>query len=240
MNKSELIKGYSPSESEKIRTHLERLLPHLTPEKFVIVGGLAIRYGLISKGVEYPKRPFNDLDLIAESENVVYPSIKNDFQIYHHHRDGNTFFLAFVDPISKTKVDIFDWSKPPFYKEAVDFKGRKLLVQSLEDQLTVTVLDILQASNEIKRDPKMVSDMELMLLVADLNKANNIWQKRGQKSSFSEAVENVRRLFKEHPEFFKEKPWHKPGPYKCPNCINTKDFPLTPMEEVYKVLGYVE
>ena len=237
MNKSELIKGYSPSESEKIRAHLERLLPHLEPEKFVIVGGLAIRHGLVSRGIDFPQREFNDLDIIAQEESVVYPSITQDFLTYHHHPD---FYFAFVDPISKTKVDVFDWSKPPFYKEAVNFQGRKLLVRSLEDQLTVIVWDVLQASNEIKRDPKMISDMELMLSVSNAQILAEIWQKRSQKSSFLEAVENARRLFKEHPEFFKEKPWHKQAPYKCPNCISTKDFPLTPMEKVYKILGYVE
>lgn len=237
MLENELIRGYSPSETEKVKTHLERLLPHLTAERFVIVGGLAIRRGLISRGIDYPQRTFNDLDIIVEEESVVHPSITQDFLVSHHHPD---FYFALVDPVSKTKIDVFNWAVPPFSTEKIQFGNNSVHITDLENQLTVTVFDLLKASDEIKRDPKMISDMELMLSVADLKKVQQIWQKREQPTNFSDSVEQVRRLYSQHPEFFKEKPWHKPKPYQCKECINTSDFPLTPMEKVYKVLGYIE
>ena len=237
MSSKELIQGFSPPEAERITRHFERLIPNLQQNRFVVVGGLAIRSGLSSRGMSYPNRKFNDIDLAAQAEDVVKPSITKDFLVYHHHPD---FYFAFVDPVSKTKVDIFDWSKPPIYTEEVDFEGQKISIQSLEDQLTVTVLDILRASNVVKRDPKMIVDMRLMLSVADIKKVNQIWRKRGGTENFLQALENTQNLFRDHPEFFKVNPWHKPKPYKCKACINVPDFPLTPMENIYKILGHIE
>ena len=42
----------------------ERLLPHLKEGGFAIVGGVAIRHNMISRGYDYPLRDFNYLDLI--------------------------------------------------------------------------------------------------------------------------------------------------------------------------------
>lgn len=60
-----LIRGFSESETQRIQRHLEKLFPHLEQGRFTIVGGLAIRYHLIERGINYPNRPFNDLDIIA-------------------------------------------------------------------------------------------------------------------------------------------------------------------------------
>jgi hypothetical protein len=70
---NQLVRGFSEGESERIDKHLSKLVAHLTPGRFVIVGGLAIRYHLQQAGIPYPSRPFNDLDIIAESVDVVHP-----------------------------------------------------------------------------------------------------------------------------------------------------------------------
>lgn len=86
LNENDLTKGFSEVESIKVEKHLSKLIPHLTPNKFVIVGGLAIRYHLQKAGIPYPDRPFNDLDIIVENIDVVHPDITKDFLTYHFHQ----------------------------------------------------------------------------------------------------------------------------------------------------------
>lgn len=48
-----LLRGFSDSEAERIRVHLEKLLPHLIIDQIVIVGGLAIRYYLTLNNIPF-------------------------------------------------------------------------------------------------------------------------------------------------------------------------------------------
>lgn len=93
------IVGFSDSETKKINSYLNRLLLYLSPNNFVIVEGLAIRYHLISHGIDYPKRPFNDLDIIIKSLDDISRRVSGDFLIGHYHPKDS--YLALVDPISK-------------------------------------------------------------------------------------------------------------------------------------------
>ena len=236
-----LISGFSGIESEKIRIHLNKLLPHLKPDDFVVVGGLAIRYHLISRGIPYPQRPFNDLDLIVKSPNVVFPSVSKDFLICHHHTDD--FYLALVDPISKTKVDIFSYDPAPKRLERVSLDNRHINVVSVEDQLVKTVLDIQRISSEAHVDPKQFFDTKLLVQISDLQRANKVWQSHKFKeypSDIEEAIGRAEKIAVDHPEWVEEKPFRKPKPYACTSCCSTNDFEIVPMEVVYKALGYIE
>jgi len=238
----ELITGFSEIESKRIKKHLLRLVPHLTPNKFVIVGGLAIRYHLLIAGISYPPRPFNDLDIIAESVNVVNPDIKNDFLIYHFNQKGDFFFFAFVDKVTKTKVDIFNYTNLPDTIE-VPFNSHGILIASVEDQLAKTVYDIQRISEETKVDPKQFLDARLLFQIANLPKADVLWKQRQnpeQPETIVNALQKAESLKQNHPEWIQKSPFRKSHPYHCKNCIRSKKFPLDSMEEIYKALGYVE
>lgn len=224
---------------------LQKILPHMKKEQFLVVGGLAIRYHLNQHGVTYPLREFNDLDLKAFSIDVIKPSVQKDFLIYHYHPLKNgSFFVALVDPGTKIKVDIFDTTIKHEEYTVLPFHEWKLKIVAIEDQLVKTVYDIGRISEESKVDPKQFSDTDLLLKIANIEKAQKIWGERNYKnypSSINEAIERAKQIAKEHPEWLKEKPFRRPEPYVCPSCENTSDFKVTPMEEVYKVLGgYVE
>ena len=233
-----IFRGFSQAESEKIALHLERLMPYLDLKRTVVVGGLPIRYHLVSNGIAYPERPFNDLDMIIESEDVLNPAVSQDFQIAHYHQDkAGAYYFALVDPVSRTKVDIFDYSRPPAEIVWIDFVGLRLRIRTLESQLIQTIHDTQKVRSFIMVDPKQFTDARLMLQVADLDKANQFWiGTEGLEDAFAAAEESVR----EHPELLKEKPYRKPAPYDCPECVHTEKFPLTPLEEVYRTLGYIE
>lgn len=244
MKENELINGFTKIDSKRIGGHLRTLLPHLKPNKFVIVGGLAIRYHLAQNDINYPRKLFNDLDIIAEHPSVVLPTVTSDFFISHYHRNNeNSFYIVLIDPKTKTKVDIFDYEMAPEQTINVDFDGQSLKLVSIEDQLVKTVFDIQRISSQSHVDPKQFLDTRLLMQIADMKRANLIWQRRNFKMYpryIVEAIEKAQKIAEDHPEWIQEKPFYKPKPYKCNECINLPQFPLTPMEKIYKIMGYIE
>lgn len=237
----DLVIGFFGEEKERIVTHLQRLLPYLKSGEYVIVGGLAIRYHLLSHGINYPQRPFNDLDIIVKNRDVVSSSVSKDFLIYHYH--PKDYFLALADPISRTKVDVFSYYPAPRQTIKVAFEDREVDLVSVEDQLVKTVLDIQRISEEAKVDPKQFSDTRLLMQIADMETANKLWQtNKFEKwpSTITEAVERAEKIAQTHPEWMQEKPFRKPKPYFCSSCQSTNGFEIVPMDEVYKVLEYIE
>lgn len=241
MRKRDLVIGFSGEEKERITTHLGKLFPHLKPNGFVIVGGLAIRYHLLSSNIPYPQRPFNDVDIIVKNPKVVSPSVSKDFFIYHYH--PKDYFLALIDPISRTKVDIFSYYPAPKETVRVLFEDKEVDIVSIEDQLVKTVLDIQRISPKAKVDLKQFSDTKLLMQITDMRKADKIWRFHNSTQypkSITQAIEKAEKIVEEHPEWLQEKPFRKQKPYVCPNCYGADGFDISPMEEVYEVLGYVE
>ena len=66
-----LVVGFTKSDEIRVDTLLQKLIPHLKKDQFAIVGGLAIRHHLICAGIKYPKRPLNDLDIIAKKGGAL-------------------------------------------------------------------------------------------------------------------------------------------------------------------------
>lgn len=208
LNKISLIDGFHSPESEKVDYFLRKLIPHLVAEKYLVVGGLAIRYLLFMRGIDYPTRDFNDLDIKLFSGDVLSPSISKDFLIYHYHpTKNNSFFFALIDPKTKIKVDLFDstikyerFTKVPFHRRALGVVG-------VEDQLVKTVFDIQRISNEQKVDPKQFIYTSLLRDIADLKLADKIWKQRKYENyppSLELAIERAEKVAKEHPGWVKE------------------------------------
>lgn len=243
-NNKQFITGFSVSDTKRVKTHLTKLLPYIDTDKMAIVGGLAIRYLLSKAGVDYPLRSFNDLDLMVENANAVSQTVSNDFLIYHYHpSQNNSFYIVLVDPISRTKVDIFDWNPPLEKYITVEFEGYKLKMRSVEDQLVKTVYDIQRISEEKKVDPKQFEDTKLLMQIVDLKKADKLWRKRnfkGYPGSLEKAIERANKIAKQHPQWLQRDPFKRVEPYHCVACKSTKEFKITPMKEIYKILGYVE
>lgn len=243
-NNDQLITGFNISDAKRVRAHLTKLLPYIDTNKMAIVGGLAIRYFLTKSGLEYPVRPFNDLDLKVEEADAVSPNVSKDFLVYHYHPpQKGSFYIVLVDPTSKTKVDIFDWNPPIESYTMVNFAGYKLKVQSMEDQLVKTVYDIQRISQEKKVDPKQFKDTQLLMQIVNFKKANEIWRKRSFKDyphSLQKAIERANNIVKQHPEWLQRDPFKMPKPYQCDSCQSSDGFNIVPMDKIYQVLGYVE
>ncbi len=198
-----LISNYSLKDQKRIELHFTKLLPHLQKDQFIIVGGLAINYHLKKRGVKIPFRPFNDLDIMAKSPSVVLPSVIKDFLIYHYHKRKSSFFIALVDPESRTKIDIFDYSITPEKTEEVLFGNYKLRIRGVEDQLIKTILDTLKVKEGVKIDPKQFIDARLLLKVADMSKADRIWKVHSLTKiapNIISAFQDAEKTAKIHPE----------------------------------------
>lgn len=243
-NNHQLITGFSVRDAKRVRAHLTKLLPYIDTDKMAIVGGLAIRYHLTKAGIKYTVRSFNDLDLMVKEPSDVSPKVSNDFLIYHYHPPKNdSFYIVLVDPVSKTKVDIFNWDPPLEKFINVDFNGYQLKMRSAEDQLVKTVYDIQRISKEKEVDPKQFEDAKLLMQIADLKEADKIWKRKNFKdypNSLQKAIERANKIATKHPEWIKRDPFKRPKPYRCAACKSTEKFKVTPMKEIYKILGYVE
>ncbi len=241
---NDLIVGFSETDKARVSTHLEKLLPHLTPHQFALVGGIAIRYYLTQAGIDYPMRAFNDLDMIARSASVVSSSVVDDFLIYHYHpQTEDSFYIVLMDPQSRTKIDIFNYDPAPEKLNPAFLRGQQVDLVSIEDQLVKTALDIRRISEEAMVDPKQFLDVALLMEIADLSEAETIWTNRYFSkfhSSLSDTIRQAQEIARKHPDWLKEKPFRKQNPYVCKDCKSTYDFPITPMEDIYRILGYVE
>lgn len=161
--------------------------------------------------------------------------------IYHYHPDD--FFLALVEPITKTKVDIFNFYPKPSEIVKVDFEGEKINIVSIEDQLVKTVLDINRISKNKKVDPKQFSDINLLLKIANRKKAEKLWIENNFENlpnSLEDSIKRAQMLSKKHPEWLKSKPFRRLKPYKCLKCKSTRAFKIEPMENIYRILKVVE
>lgn len=227
-----------------VDSFLQKLLPHLADQKFMIVGGLAIRYYLDQFGISYPIRDFNDIDIKIESSDVLLPSVTKDFLVYHYHLSANgSFYIVLVDPETKIKIDIFDMTIKNEHSIKVPFHEYKLKIVRLEDQFVKTIYDIERISEDKKVDPKQFVEAELLEQIVDMKLADKIWKERryiNYPSSISLAFQRARKIALDHPEWVQEKPFRHTKAYKCNECLKVDDFPITPMTKIYEILGYTE
>lgn len=241
MSEEELIIGFEDEDRQRVIGHLTRLLPYLKPDNFVIVGGLAIRHHLLAHGISYPKRPFNDLDIIAKTADTVSPSVCQQFLVYHYHPNDN--FLALADPVFRVKTDVFNYYPSPHDVVKILLCGQEVNIISVEDQLVKTVLDIQKVSSGIKVDPKQFEDARLLMKIADIDKADSYWRENNFPncpSGLLDAFNVAEAIAEKHPEYLQEKPFRKSEPYNCEHCKNANDFLVSPMDQVYQILGYIE
>jgi hypothetical protein len=255
MKPTDLIVGFNPQEEKRIRTHLNKLLPYFKKDEFAIVGGIPIRYFAAIKGVKVPKRSFNDIDMVASNVTTINPKVAKEFLVSHYHYNPNlpknesNFYVVLVDPESKTKVDIFDEKNQQYVaakRVKVKFAGIPVYVESLEDQLVVSVKEAYRVvTKNFTEEPKKIEDIELMLRIADLELAQSYWKKadfENHPKTLIEAFNATKKKLKENPELLVERKYRKRKPYQCEGCEESKNanFPVTKMEKVYKTLGYIE
>ena len=244
-------------QKEKVHATLLKLLPHLNTENVILCGGIAIRHHLKKNNVAFDyERGFNDLDLMVKEVSDVKPSSAQDFMIYHYHDYSDKkpehlddFFVALLDKESKIKVDIFSYNPyVPFDPIDVVFEQYNLKMRNPADQLATQVLESTAVLEDSKVDPKWIENIEGLMKIADLEKANEYFHGKhffnGKPENpftenISEVFAKIKKKLSEKPELLVVKATRK-EPYECGLCENINGFTVAPMEEAYKILGYVE
>lgn len=249
--KQEIGVGLNSKDRERMRIFLVKFLKHVDRNKLVVCGGLAIRFNITQHGLTFPRRPFNDLDLLIESPNDIKPTITTDFMLYHYHPknpsdpvEPSYFFYAFVDSQSRLKADVFPyrWSAPGRFVWAT-FQGKPIKVVGIEDQLIQCLYDVSRISPQLKVDPKQLDGVHTLMKIANVTLAEKIWKTNNHPSYvpiLKEAIEKADALKVSHPQWWQEKPYRKPKPYKCSYCQSRSNYRIVEMIKIYKVLGYVE
>lgn len=246
MSKEFLFAGYSIEDQRRAETTLDKLVPNMTGPNWWLVGGLAIRHHLAKNQRELPQRGLNDIDIVATSPDDISPDIADSFLIHHSHPlkpDGH-FRFVLADPETRIKVDVFPRNpKNPTLDrvEYVEYKGMQLLpLQTAEDQLAKTVLDLVMMWGR-PVDPKQLDDAARLLRVVDTRKTNEIYRDlQDRHTTVEEALDHVHARRASNPETFAAKPWQSEETYDCDQCVDDPRFPVSSMEEVVDVLGYVE
>lgn len=239
-----LFIGFTDNEVARATAFLKKLLPYLQQDEYCLVGGVVIRYHVINGGLQYPSRPLNDIDLMAKNSHSISPRIAESFMIAHFHpgNSPNQFYLVVVDPDSKLKGDIFDWRFDPKVPLRVPFEGTDIPIRTIEDQLVTTVHNLQKIASGITIDPKQFEDTKRLIMLADPARAEAIWQsfQVDHSTTLVKAIEFTEATAVDHPELVREKPHHRPPSYICTECVDTPDFPLTPLKQIYNTLGYLE
>lgn len=244
MSKELLLSGYSDEDAARAESTLDRLIPHLNG-RWWLVGGLAIRCYLAESGRAVPQRGVNDIDIVAAQPGVVQPSVTDGLLVHHNHPlkpDGH-FRMVLADPKTRIKVDIFPQNPLNPADERihrVDYKGAELPLQTAEDQLAKTVLDLVMMWGR-PVDPKQLDDAERLLEVVDTERADVIYRAlQNEHDTIATALASVYERRESRPETFAPKPWQSSEVYDCVQCINDPHFPIAPMGQILGTLGYVE
>lgn len=257
MSTDVLLNSFGEGNKEDVKSCLLKLLPHVNFNDLILCGGFAVRYHLKKNGVDFNyDREFNDLDFLLKEVADLKPSVSQDFITYHYHdyadkkeEHADDLFIALVDEVSKIKLDMFSYAPyTPFDPEDIEFEGIKLKIRNPEDQLATQILESAVILEGGTIDPKWIENIEGLLKVSNPNKTDRYFHNKhyynGKKEnpfveSALEVYEKIRNQVKVKPEVLVAKSTRR-APYKCELCENKNGFTVSPMEQVYKILGYTE
>lgn len=241
---NELHLGFSEQETQTAVGVLTKFISHVATENLVIVGGLARRHHLTRYGIDYPQRPFNDLDFMLGDRSDMRPSITTEFLIAHYHLPrGTSFFAGLVDPQTKVTIDVFDNFHAAIDPEEVQIAGFQFKIRSAEDQLTKAVYDLMKITRGHSVGPKEFDSADQLLEIVDLEKTERIWKMKYTPLypfSLMEAIGQAKDARGKNPQSVFEFPLRTTEPYDCLECTEEPGFALTPKEEIIRVLGYVD
>jgi len=244
--------GFYPEDQERIKSFLEKFSQHVDLQRYLFVGRLSNAFSFADKGIAYPPRPFNDLDALIEKPDSLPPSITADFLIAHYHlnprkvEDEFAFYFELVEPETKIKIDLFAQGLySPQACFSVNYGGFSLNLQSPEDQVTTALLEVQSVLKGGTIEPKRVRDITLLMSTVDIKQAERFYErkKRGKTNfpnlTLTEVYQAIKAKIEAEPKLIVEK-LHNKTPYHCEDCVSVPGFEITPMEEIYRILGNVD
>ena len=243
------LDGFKQDDAIKIETFLLKLLKHVNVENLVICGGLAIRHHLKTNNVPFNyQRAFNDIDLLLKNISDIKPTISQDFLIYHYHDySGKTghaddFYISVVDETIKIKADIYSY-KPyiPIEPQKITFKEYELFIRNYDDQLATQLLEVEGIYKGNNVDPKWLDNINALSVIAKMDKAGSYYNRKlglSGSGDVRQIINDLKTYLTSHPEQLVIK-GNKRIPYVCELCESKSGFEVTPMPQIYKLLGFI-
>lgn len=227
--------GLTERETQIANRILLDLYPHLIRE-WTLVGGLPLRFYAARVGRVW-QEPFNDLDLISATEQVLRSTVTENFIIRHHHSSLQDFYFQFTHKqFPQVTIDIFSDHLDEETQTASLF-GLDMRIPTSEEMYLFTLRDILLLLDHPRGlPPKHITKMRLLEELIDPRKVSLVWERRhknlpAQESKiyeylvFRELKEAVEGALKEKVNNIK--PWIKSDPLvPCGECVQDVNFPL--------------
>jgi hypothetical protein len=155
--------GQATMNADVLRDCLKRLLPHVDHARIALTGGVAIGVH-IGNSCGEPSRAVaaDDVDFVAESVDVIRPTVTSDFLVSHFHlpQPGHPKFLVqLVDPVARLRLDFFpDALQVLGRASVVEIGGIRIRMLGTDDILEHKLRLLATASAEVPTDPKHYRD----------------------------------------------------------------------------------
>jgi hypothetical protein len=256
--------GITPEENQKLTATIQKLVPYLNMEKVFFVGGLVARYHIENAGKKYPKeRPINERDILLTSKDAIDPKATKEFKIHHLHKTDHGMYLVLIDPKTAIKIDLFDNGRPIHESVTAQFAGKgvpePIQMRSAEDQYVEYVRDCYRVViiEKIKNKAHYYEDMKMLREIVSEGKAQTLYEMKDNDNypsapvwrdkKFGEFPQKLEDAYEESLKFAQDHPERiitttysqNKGPVECPECVkNDPDFPLTPQEEIFEIMGW--
>ena len=142
---------------------LSRLLPHVDTARIALTGGVAIGLHLARhSGDRSRTASADDLDFVAESVNVIRPSVTREFLVSHFHLPQTgypKFLVQLVDPVTCLRIDVFpDAARAVGRGRQIDIAGMPVLVLEPIDILAHKMRLLAISSSEAAAEEKHYLD----------------------------------------------------------------------------------
>lgn len=159
---------------------LADILPHLKEDEYCVVGSLAMRYQLASKGHEPVERPFYDIDMATASPASVLPSMYDTLALTHFHEPGadGRHYLAGIHRETGVPVDLFTWLRNVSSEvDHAPWQGTTIPVTKPEEDFVAKVWEIdFCLARGVKQG--WFDDAVRLAKIVDLDTAEAMWRRR--------------------------------------------------------------
>lgn len=236
-------KTFPAEDAARCQSSLLKLQPHLI-EPITLTGSIASRFHL-GADQRQPKAKLNDIDLVVNDLSGLRNSVSDDFLIRHFHpgREPGKILIMLVDRENRLRLDVFTpLANLSERLTNLDIDGRLYRFVSAEDILTRLLGVIFPLVKGEPVEKKYFDHFKRLLTAVDKRRAAEIWcatRQANQALDFEEAVRLINQNTAADSTLLQPFYYDQDVNRKCPWCVGSKAFPLAPLTEIHKILGYV-
>lgn len=240
-----LAEVFQPGMEDYFYTFMDALSHYINPDELTYGGSMAARYHARRAGLVLPDQDMRGVTVLVRNRESVLPRIAKALSIAHHHigEDGVDFYMQVADAYTGLYADIFKEQIGDRDQVKVPFGVFEVPLITAADQLADTVLALQQLDRGNNVDPRLLEDAKLLISFVTQDDAETAWHHllgapAGKVTLFA-AYTHALMIADGRPELLIANPPRNPEG-DCDKCAYVPGYPLTPMERIQEILGYVE